>query len=80
MGSNFGGYPVCAYDTNAKVILLTSDFLSYVKRPHVQDMCGRFMTQKWKVFLWAAEDGCLHNVAKNKPFRTDHAAPQSKAA
>ncbi|HOX55610.1 MAG TPA: hypothetical protein P5205_05585 [Candidatus Paceibacterota bacterium] len=64
--SDFGGYKVCAYDPAEKVILITADDCSFVQKPHIQELCARFMPQGWKMMLWTAEDESLHNVERQK--------------
>lgn len=55
MGTELEGFSVCAYDTNAQLILLTCDELNYLAKPHIQDMCNHFYNKQWAVIAWVGE-------------------------
>lgn len=69
ISSSFAGFKVCAYDSDAEVILLTADDLSYAKKPHIQKLCAHFTQQDWMVILWTADDQSVH-VVHRKPILT----------
>jgi hypothetical protein len=60
--SNFCGYTVCAYDAIGKAVLVTADDCFFAQRPHIQELCARFIPQDWMIVLWTADDQSLHLI------------------